>query len=337
VILRLVSRTALVVALVCAGARPDIVDRLDQPAGELLASTWWNGAPGKLEAQRGKVVIVHVSDPSRATSKAFAPNLAKLVEARKGEPFVVYEVVVSDDEDVAAEYAREAKWPVGWDGKGDFQRAYPGSSVPRTYVIGPDGRVAFHMHIMALTKETLDAQVSRCGFYDPAKIPERARPAARSMLDQKYGDAIERSDKVFADPAAPGDAKAFCARVKKEVARYYVLQKNLVEALCKDLDWAVAYHRVERMLVVYKGTDHEAEVQAKKAELDANPRVKYIVELQKKLDHVVEDVNRAGRADLEKIIERLQKIIDEAPKSAPALKAQDWIDECRRKLSKGGR
>jgi hypothetical protein len=330
---------ALVLALfVGAEARADIVDRLDQPAAEITAQTWLNGTAPKLDALKGKVVVLHVSDPARATSKAFLPNLVKLTDAYKGQPVVFLEVVESDQDTVAANYVKDSagavKWPVGWDGAGALQRGYPGSSVPRTYVIGPDGKVAWHAHIGALTKEILDAQITRCTFWDTSNVPAAARPAAKAMLDFRFADAIAAADKVFTDPAAPGDAKNYCAKVKKEVARYFAFQMGILDALKKDLDWAVAYHRVERMLVVYKGTDHEADVQKEKDALDANPRVKFIVEAQKRLDEMVKDVGHLGPKDLARLIEKLKAFAEQYPESAPAKKANEWIEECKRRIEK---
>ena len=333
----LVSALAAVLYLGTA-ARADIVDRLDQPAAEITAQTWWNGTAPKLDALKGKVVVLHVSDPARATSKGFVPNLVKLTEAYKSQPVVFIEVVESDDSAVATSYVKDAagtvKWLVGWDGAGALQRGYPGSSVPRTYVIGPDGKIAWHAHIAALTKAILDAQITRCTFWDTASVPAAARPAAKAMLDFRFADAIAAADKVFVDQYAPGDAKNYCAKVKLEVARYYAFQCGILDALKKDLDWAVAYHRVERMIVIFKGTDHEADVQKEKDALDANPRVKYIVEAQKHLDDMVKDVSRLGSKDLEKLIEKLKAFAEQYPESAPAKKANEWIAECERRIKR---
>lgn len=341
--LRRVSRAPLTSALVLAclfgaGARADIVDRLDEPAAEIAASQWWNGTAPKLADLRGRVVVLHVSDPARATSKAFVPNLVKLRDAYKAAPVTFIEVVENDDQAVATAYAADAAsgvtWLVGWDGTGALLRGYPGTSVPRTYVIGPDGKVAWHAHVMALTKEILDAQVTRCSFGDNKAVPAAARVAAKAMLDLRFGDAIVAADKVFTDRYAGDDAKAYCAKVKKEVARYYAFQKGVVDALIKDLDWAAAYHRIERMLVVYKGTDHLPEVEKRKAELDANPRVKYIVAAQKELDQIVEHIDREDVKGLEKIVEKLKAFQENYPDSAPAKKAGEWIEECERRIAR---
>jgi hypothetical protein len=338
-----VSRAFLPAALVLAclggaGARADIVDRLDEPAAEIAAAQWWNGAAPKLADLRGRVVVLHVSDPARATSKAFVPNLVKLRDAYKDAPVTIVEVVENEDQAIAAAHAADAAsgvtWPVGWDGTGVLLRGYPGTSVPRTYVIGPDGKVAWHAHVAALTKEIVDAQVTRCSFGDSKAVPAAARAAAKAMLDLRFGDAITAADKVFTDRYAGDDAKAFCAKVKKEVARYYAFQKGVVDVLIRDLDWAVAYHRVERMLVIYKGTDHLPEIEKRKAELDANPRVRYIVAAQKELDGIVEHLDREDVKGLEKIIAKLEEFQSTYPESAVAKKAGEWIEECKRRIAR---
>jgi len=331
--------TALVLAcLLGAGARADIVDRLDEAAPEISAAQWWNGAAPKPADLRGRVVVLHVSDPARATSKAFVPNLVKLRDAYKSAPVTIVEIVENDDQAVAAAHAGDTEsgvtWLVGWDGAGAISRGYPGTSIPRTYVIGPDGKVAWHAHVAALTKEIVDAQVTRCSFGDPKVVPAAARVAAKAMLDLRFGDAIVAADKVFTDRYAGDDAKAFCAKVKKEIARYYAFQKGVVDAAVRDLDWAAAYHRTVRMLVVYKGTDHLDEIERKKAELDANPRVKYIVAAQKELDGIVEHIDREDIKGLEKLIAKLKEFQSTYPDSSPAKKAGEWIEECQRRITR---
>jgi hypothetical protein len=323
-------------ALFGASARADIVDRLDQPAGEIVAQQWWNGTAPKMSALKGKVVVLHLSDPARVTSKGFVPNLVKLTTAYKDQGVVFIELVANETDGVAADYVKDATvtWTVGWDRDGAIQKDYPGSSLPRTYVIGPDGKVAWHAHVAALTKSILDAQLTRCTFFDPAAVPAAARPAAKAMLEFRFADAIAAADKVFTDAGAPGDAKAYCAKVKLEVSRYFAFQFKVLETLMAELDWAVAYRRVERMLVVYKGTDHEAEVRKKKAELDDNPRVKYIVEAQKHLDEMVRDVSKDGPRDLEKLVLKLKDFVEQYPDTAVGKKANEWIAECERRLKK---
>jgi hypothetical protein len=88
------------------------------------------------------------------------------------------------------------------------------------------------------------------------------------------------------------------------------------------------------MLVVYKDTDHFADVQKRKDELDANPRVKFIVEAQNRLDDMVKDASRTPVRDLPKLIEKLKIFIERYPESSPAKKAQEWIDDCERRIAK---
>lgn len=330
---------ALAAALLAgAVARADIVDRIDQPAAEIAAAKWWNGAAPKLDAFRGKVVVLHLSDPARATSKAFLPNLVRIGQTRRDEPLVIVEVLDTADETLAAKYveenAKDVTWLVGWDANGTVAQAYPGTSVPRTYVIGPDGRIAWHAHIGALTREALDGQVARCAFWDLKAVPAAARPAAKAVFELRFGDAVAAADKVFEDPRAPGEAKAFAARVKKEVARAHAQHKEIVEALTKDLDWATLYRRVERMLPVYKGTLYEPEVKAKWEELNANKRVLYIVEQQRLLEQLVKGVHKMNLRDLEKVRPRVREVAVMNPDTKVERNAMEWVAEIDARIAK---
>ena len=330
---RLLLLLAILLAVGTA-ARGDIVDLLDEPAAEIEAAKWWNGAAPKLATLRGQVVVLHVADYTKVTSRAFAGHVKRFAEEWRPRGVQFFEIVLNADEAVAQTYVDgdQPAWSVGWDGVHAIGRGYPGSSVPRMYVIGPDGKVVWHAHIAACTDNVIEAQLARASFYDVKAVPKKARNAAKAAAELRFGEAVAAADELFTDKYASAVEKAFGARIKTEVARYFDFQKKVVDALVRDLDWAVAYHRVERMRVVYKGTAFEADTEKMWKELEDNPRVAFVVKAQFELDRLLEGLAKMKRDDLELLLAKLDLFLDSYEDTAPAKKAAEWKVEIQRML-----
>ncbi len=327
------AHVLLAAALLAVPASAEIVDRLDQPAPDLKCAKWWNDAPPKLKKLRGRVVVVHFSDPDQFTSRAFEGKLRELHEKHAERPFTLIEVALGETEaDVASYVARNgATWHVGWDQDGAASRALPGSSVPRTYLVGPDGVVAFHAHLQALTPEILEAQFAWIAFFDTKTVPRNARKAATLAGELKFGKALEEAGKLLANKRSSDEERALAETIEREVARYYEFQMGVVEALRKELDWGVVQKRVARMRDIYKGTEHEKSVEEYWGKLEANPRVAYVAEAQRLLDRMLEKPQKK-RNDVEALLRELTLFAGDYENTAPAEKAKHWIDELKRRL-----
>lgn len=325
----------LVAAAVAGTAAADIADRLDQKAEEPSCATWWNGKAPKLAKLRGQVVVLHFHDPTRLTSKAFEGKLKQLAEDQAQQPLTVIEIVVDCDEVDAQSYVARAgaTWLVGWDGKGDTAAAYAGSSVPRTYVIGPDGLVAWHAHIGALTPQVLDAQLARARLFDEKALPKKAKALAKAARELRFGAAAEEAKKLFGDSRATDEEKDLARTVLEEIKRYHAFQMQVVAALEKDLDWGVAQRRVERMREIYRGTDVEDEVEAEWRKLDANPRVAYVAEADRMLGLIVEKTDVRKKGDLESALRELRTFVESYEGTKPAERAGTWIEDFERRLA----
>jgi len=321
--------------LVATMAWADIADRLDEKAKDVSCSTWWNGDAPKFAKLKGRVVVVHFHDPNRTTSKAFEEKAKKLARAHADKPFTFIEVIVDCDEVDAKSYVARsgADWLVGWDGKGDAASAYPGSSVPRTYVIGPDGLVAWHAHIAALKSDVLEAQFARALFFDTKALPKKAKNAAKAAREYRFGAAVAEAQKLLAGKRSTPEEKAIAETIIKEVARYHAFQAKVARAAMKDLDWGVALKRVERMEEVYKGTALEEQVAAVRKELDANPRVAYVAEAERLMGLIIDKTDLRKKRDLESAIRELTAFADSYANTKPAEKARSWMTDFEKRLA----
>jgi hypothetical protein len=333
-------RSSLLAALLVAAALPaatalaDIADRLDEKAEPIACSTWWNGDAPNLKKLAGRVVVLHFHDPNRITSKAFEEKTKKLAQSHQDMPFTFIEVIVDCDEVDAQSYAAraEADWLVGWDGKGDTASAYPGSSVPRTYVIGPDGLVVWHAHIAALEPDVLEAQFARARFFEK-DVARKAKALARAMRDYRFGSAVSEAEKILNNRHAKPEEKELAEIAIKEIGRYHAFQKQVARAAMKDLDWGVALKRVSRMEEVYRGTAFEEEVEAERKKLDVNPRVAYVAEAERLMELIIDKTDVRKKRDLESAIRELHAFVDAYDNTKPAEKARSWITDYEKRLA----
>jgi thiol-disulfide isomerase/thioredoxin len=298
---------AAIVVLASSPARAEIADKLDQIAPEIECAAWAAGQPAQLSKLRGRVVVLHFSDPDRVTSQAALPALRKVAEAWKDRPVTVVEVVVSPMQASATTYAAKSlpPWSVGWDGKGTSAARFAGTSVPRTYLLGPEGRIVWHAHVGALTKDLVQAQVDRVPFFAPGRDVKAARGVARAAAEQRFGAALAEAAKVEADKYATDADRAMCALARADVARTWELQKKVLDNLCRDLDWGYAWRRAQRMKETFAGTDKEPAIDDVIAKLEAREIVPYVRAGQDLLDRIVEDAAKAKtRKDLSDLVER---------------------------------
>jgi thiol-disulfide isomerase/thioredoxin len=114
-----------------------------RPAPPLEAQTL-EGEPFRLKAHRGEVVVVNVWATWCPPCRVELPQLADLSREMKGRPVQFVGLAVdrraSDVRSFLA--ARDVPYPTVANPRAAV-RAFPGDAVPRTYLIGPKGRVRF--------------------------------------------------------------------------------------------------------------------------------------------------------------------------------------------------
>ncbi len=332
-----VKWAAALLAVTAISADAAIVDRLDQTAADVACAKWWNGAAPRMKKLRGRVVVLHFHDPTKLTSRAFESKVADLAKAHSERPYTFIEVLIDCDADQAAAYVSrsEAKWHVGHDAKGDASLAYPGTSVPRTYVVGPGGTVVFNAHVQALKDSVLEPQFTRAGWFDEKALPRKAKTLAKAARELRFGAAVAATEKIEKDQYAGEPDKAVAAAVRAEIARYHAFQTKVIKALAKELDWGIVSRRVERMREIYKGTKFEESVEAEWAKLEANPRVGWVREAEDRLDAILEKTNPRKKKDVEAAIRELCSLIKSRGNTKPAERAQEWITTFEKRLADG--
>jgi hypothetical protein len=308
-------------------AHADIAYQLDHKAAELPCTKWWNGKAPRIAKLKGKVVLLHFSDPRKLTSKAFAGQVKEMHTRFKDKGLVLIEVLQMDSEVEGEAYVATAgaDWPVGLDGKGNAEAAYMGSSLPRSYLIGPDGKIAWHAHVAALKTDVIEAQLARIPFFDTKGAPQRAKQLCKLAAAQKYGSALKEADKILRDSLAPDDAKRLASVLKADVDRTFGFHWKILEKQVKELDWANAYRLVEHMEKIYKRTPHEKAVHAKFESITGNARAKWVLAAQIQLERITAKTKTRTKKNLESVIRELKLLAVDHPDTIPAQSANDWI------------
>lgn len=327
---------SLALALPVREVRADILMMLDQEAPDPVCTRWWNGPAPKLSKWAGDVVLLHFSDPSKLTSKAFTPTVRKLYEKYGDKGLHVVEILLVTGEEEADAYVNSeaAKWIVGLDADDDTRGRYLGSSVPRSYLIGPDGKVAWHAHVAALNDTVVQAQLDRRQFFDVKTLPQKVRAMARAAGEQRYGTALAAAEKLLADASATDEEKRVVAAVKSEIARDLAFQTKLLDKEIDERDWGAAWDRVDLLAVRFKGTPEEESIAKKLAEIQSSPRAVWVRAGQQQLDKLLEKAGSKRKKDIESTLRSLKNFLETYDGSSPGEKAKTWVKLLEERLAK---
>lgn len=325
----------LVGALDPAAARAEIMDRIDEPAGDLVCAKWFGADQSKLEKLRGRVVIVHFSRPEVITSRAAVPSLRKLAETYADKAVTVVEVVVSDDEAKAAAYVEKEKpsWSVGFDANGTAAMKYPGTSVPRTYLVGPDGRVVWHQHVSTLPTKLVDEQLARLAFFAPSKDVKVGKAAAKFASEMRYREALDECAKIDLDKKATDADRELAKAIRADIPRMLTFLREKAEALYQAQDYGFSWRRFERMAAAFKGTEHEASIKKRMDELSKVKIVPYVVQAQNELDKLMFETPAKTPKQITELVAKLRQFAIRYSPNIPADRADAYADELEKSLA----
>jgi hypothetical protein len=243
-------------------------------------------------------------------------------------------MVFGEEEADAYVKSEAAGWLVGLDANEDARGNYLGSSVPRSYLIGPDGKVAWHAHVGALNDAAVRAQLDRRPFFDTKTLPQKARAMAKAAGEQRYGSALAAAEKLLADPFATDDEKRLVAAVKSEIARDLAFQTKLLDREIDERDWGAAWDRVDLLAVRFKGTPEEDAIAKKLEEIQSSPRAVWVRDGQQQLDKLLERAGSKRKKDLESVVRALKNFLEIYEGSSPGEKAKTWLKLIEERLTK---
>ncbi len=109
--------------------------------------TGFDGKPISLEKLKGKVVLIDFWATWCGPCVAELPNVIATYKKYRDQGFEVVGISLDDDEGKLKDFlaSHDMPWPQFFDGKGwknEIGVAYGVKSIPKTYLLGPDGKVA---------------------------------------------------------------------------------------------------------------------------------------------------------------------------------------------------
>jgi len=145
----LMKRMAIVLVwfalLAVHGAQAQALRPWTGGATPALMLTDLDGRMHRLEAYRGKVVLVNFWATWCAPCREEMPSIEQLRRSLEGEPFVVLAVNVG--ESARAAHAFAETMPLGFamllDADTSVSRAWGARALPATYIVGADGRIRY--------------------------------------------------------------------------------------------------------------------------------------------------------------------------------------------------
>ena len=111
-----------------------------------LALTDLEGKPQRLEAYRGKVVLINFWATWCEPCREEMPSIGRLKASLAGRPFEVLAVNLAEPESRIRTFMEKVPmgFPVLLDRDMAASKAWNARILPSTYLIGPDGRIRYH-------------------------------------------------------------------------------------------------------------------------------------------------------------------------------------------------
>lgn len=115
-----------------------------------------------LDKLKGRVVVINFFASWCGPCAYEAPVLQRLYLKYRESGVEFVGIAVQDSVEAASGFVKEHSWtlPVGLDGNDAISRAYNVFGVPKTSVVGKDGRIAYE-HMGTVTEEVLDEVIKK--------------------------------------------------------------------------------------------------------------------------------------------------------------------------------
>ncbi|NIP72410.1 MAG: TlpA family protein disulfide reductase [Gammaproteobacteria bacterium] len=128
------------------GAEPQTLEHLaERPPAPALALKDVDGTLHRLEDYRGRVVIVNFWATWCPPCRREMPSMERAWNRLKGHGVIMLAVDVGEDADTVFTFTADypVTFPLLLDQEGDVVRAWPVLGLPTTFIVDPEGRLAY--------------------------------------------------------------------------------------------------------------------------------------------------------------------------------------------------
>lgn len=205
--------------------------------------------------------------------------------------------------------------------------AYGVSGIPHTFLVAPDGTIAWHGHPAELSKGVLKkalkgARRSKNGFLalrseaeDGAKLSRAEKLAA----DGEIAAAFKDVETVLADPKAAPEDQARASSTKEVLTKHVENLFKTAEALVTGRDIARALTVLDALAKEFSSSEFGERAKKRREAIAADPKLMAEVEASKELDKVKESIRSIG---LGKSRSKLEALVKKFPGTKAAERAK---------------
>jgi hypothetical protein len=313
---------ALVPGLLLAAPAARADSFLDRPAPDPVVAKWVAGeAPPAWKDLAGRCALLELTDPDDLVCQGLASRTAEVAAKAGARRMVLVSVAVGSgaDEGTAKEFAGRFKvtWPLGVDRKGETLMAAGMPSLPRYFLVAPDGRVLWEGSPGALDEKTLDAFAEKARIWRTAELSQRIRPAALLFVQGKYAAALRKAEEALAEVEKrkkatlplEGTEEKDAALLKEAVRSLGEVRLVVAGRLEKDR-WSLdALEMYEGMAAAFAGCDVEAKAKEALERMAKDERAQAEILAGRKLREIVAKLKRPTRFKVRQAIEAIDNLL----------------------------
>ena len=294
-------------------------------------SMWVNSAPISLQALKGKAALLWFYEEDCPKCRAKWPEMIGLSKKFAGQPIVFIAVNSGNHRPDVEGYLREVSvpWPTIVDPTRGFEKQWgiPEVSLQNIYqlrTIGADGRV------QRGSPDNLEgaAEAALAGAkwnVEPASIPAALRPAwsAVEFGDYPAGASLIKKNLASKKPDLKQGATTLQEYVQTKIDEGVAAAKSAADS---GKSWQ-AYRAYDDVATQFKGYELPAEVGSQLKQLAADEQVKLELAALKQLTSAKKSLGSTSRAGRVGAVNRLKKLVEEAPDSDAAKEAAELLKQ----------
>ncbi len=329
--------------LVLLLAAPALADSiLDREAPVPATSMWVVGEPPPAwSALKGECVLLELTDPDELVCQGLASRTVEVVRRTRDRHLLPVSVAVGGgaDDEKAREFAKRfgVTWSLGVDRKGETFFAFGAPSLPRWYLVAPDGRVMWEGSPGALDDATLSGFLDRARLWRPAEIAKTVRPAADLFVKGKFAAAAKKASEAVAEAAkrrkaglpVEGEVEKDAALLSDGLASVARIRLAIADRLAKDRWSLEAKDMLEGIAAGFAGTEWEGKAKAALEALAADERAVWEILAATRLREILASVKPASRRTVEKAVDDLGTFLSQFENSRVEERARAALERLR--------
>jgi hypothetical protein len=309
------------VLLLATPARADSM--LDKPAPDPAVTKWVVGeAPPSFKALKGRCALLELTDPADLVCQGLESRTAEIAKRGASKQLLVVSVAVGEgaDEEKAKEFAKQFKvtWPFGVDRKFETLSAAGMPSLPRHFLVAPDGRVLWEGSPGALDDATLDGFLDRARLWRSEEVAKAMRPAADFFVKGKHAAAVKKVQEALAeverrkkaDLPLEGTEERDGRVIVDAVSSMAAIRLLLAERLAKDRWTLEAEEAWEAVAASFAGTEWEAKAREALAVSAKDERGQAEVAAAKRLREILSKTHPLTRKSVQRAIEQIDVFVE---------------------------